>query len=86
MDEKTSLLISLGAATAVNCVPCFEHYHKKASAAGIQPDEILQAVDLAGRVKNGAHTVIRSFIKNLVGQESSCASCGPGQGKESCCA
>ncbi len=84
MDEKTSLLISLGAATAVNCVPCFEHYHKKASAAGIHSDEILQAVELAGRVKNGAHTVIRSFIGKLVGREASSACCASGQ-KDSCC-
>ena len=35
MDEKTSLLICLGASAAANCIPCFEHYHKKASAAGL---------------------------------------------------
>ena len=29
MDEKTSLLICLGASAAANCIPCFEHYHKK---------------------------------------------------------
>jgi alkylhydroperoxidase/carboxymuconolactone decarboxylase family protein YurZ len=85
MDEKTSLLISLGASTAVNCMPCFEHYHKKALAAGLASEEILEAVELAGKVKNGAHTVIRSFIKNLVGQEKSCASCSGAQVKDSCC-
>jgi alkylhydroperoxidase/carboxymuconolactone decarboxylase family protein YurZ len=29
MDVRTSFLICLGAATAANCIPCFEHYHKK---------------------------------------------------------
>ncbi len=85
MDEKTSLLISLGASTAVNCVPCFEHYHKKAAALGLSSEEILEAVELASKVKNGAHTVIRSFIKNLVGQEKSCTTCSSTQEKASCC-
>jgi alkylhydroperoxidase/carboxymuconolactone decarboxylase family protein YurZ len=30
MDERTSVLVCLGAATAANCVPCFEHYLNKA--------------------------------------------------------
>ncbi len=85
MDEKTSLLISLGASTAVNCMPCFEHYHRKAVAAGVASGEILEAVELAGKVKNGAHSVIRTFIKNLVGEEKSCTSCSGPREKESCC-
>jgi AhpD family alkylhydroperoxidase len=51
MDEKTSLLICLGASAAANCIPCFEHYHKKASAAGLTPEEILEAVELASKVE-----------------------------------
>jgi alkylhydroperoxidase/carboxymuconolactone decarboxylase family protein YurZ len=84
MDEKTSFLISLGASTAANCIPCFEHYHKKAVAAGLASKDILEAVELASKVKNGAHTVIRGFIKNLVGQEDPC-SCSGAPGKETCC-
>ncbi|MFZ0932150.1 MAG: hypothetical protein WAN11_26360 [Syntrophobacteraceae bacterium] len=37
MDEKTDLLICLGAATAANCIPCFDYYFKKASAAAFPP-------------------------------------------------
>ena len=84
MDERTSLLISLGASTAVNCMPCFEHYHKKAVAVGLTSEDILEAVEVASRVKNGAHTVLRGFIKNLVGREKACA-CTGAQAKESCC-
>ena len=65
MDEKTSLLICLGASTAANCIPCFEHYHKKASAAGLTSEEILEAVDLASKVKSGAHLVMRNSIKKF---------------------
>jgi len=85
MDEKTSLLICLGASAAANCIPCFEHYHKKASAAGLTPEEILEAVELAGKVKSGAHLVMRSRIKNFMGLEKPCNPCAGGQMESSCC-
>jgi len=85
MDEKTSLLICLGASTAANCIPCFEHYHKKASASGLTAEEILEAVEIANKVKNGAHVVMRNSIRNFMGQETLPASCGCSPSKSSCC-
>ncbi len=85
MDEKTSLLICLGASIAANCVPCFEHYHKKASEAGLASEEILEAVQLANRVKSGAHLVMRNTIKSFISQGTHPIfwSCDPS--KRSCC-
>jgi hypothetical protein len=85
MDEKTSLLICLGASTAANCIPCFEHYHKKASAVGLTSEEILEAVELASKVKSGAHLVLRNSVKILLGEEASRTSCGCGPSPSSCC-
>jgi hypothetical protein len=85
MDEKTSLLICLGASTAANCIPCFEHYHKKALAVGLRSEEVREAVDLASRIKSGAHSVLRGRIKTLLGEETSHASCGCGPSQGSCC-
>ncbi len=85
MDEKTSLLICLGASAAANCIPCFEHYHKKAAAAGLTSEEILQAIGLADKVKSGAHLVMRNSIKTLMGGEASLTSCGCGPSQRSCC-
>jgi hypothetical protein len=85
MDEKTSLLICLGASAAVNCIPCFEHYYKIASAAGLISEEILEAVELAYKVKSGAHLVMRNSIKVFMGGEASPASCGCGPSQRSCC-
>ncbi len=85
MDERTSLLICLGASAAANCIPCFEHYQKKASAAGLTSEEILEAVELANKVKNGAHLVMRNSIKSFMSQGTSPASCGSGLSKNSCC-
>ena len=47
MDERTMILICLGAATAANHVPCFEHYYKKAESLNLTTEEIQEAVDLA---------------------------------------
>jgi AhpD family alkylhydroperoxidase len=85
MEEKTSLLICLGASAAANCVPCFEHYHKKASAAGLTPEEILEAVDLATKVKSGAHLIMRNCIRTFMGGASLSNPCGSGQTKGPCC-
>jgi len=85
MDEKTALLICLGASTAANCIPCFEHYHKKAATAGLTSEEILEAVELANKVKSGAQLVMRNSIKVFMGGEASPVSCGCGSSQSSCC-
>ena len=68
MDEKSKLLICLGAATAANCIPCFEHYFGKAKAGGLKNEEIQEAVDLASQVKKGAHLAIKNCINSLMGE------------------
>jgi alkylhydroperoxidase/carboxymuconolactone decarboxylase family protein YurZ len=85
MDEKTSVLVCLGAATAANCVPCFEYYLKKAKDLGLASEEVLEAADLASKVKNGAHLVMRQGIKNFMGREASPNPCAAGQAGGSCC-
>jgi AhpD family alkylhydroperoxidase len=85
MDEKTSILICLGASAAANCIPCFDHYHKKASAAGLTSEQILEAVELANKVKSGAHLVMRNSVKDRLGQEAPGSSCGCAPSQSSCC-
>jgi len=69
MEEKTKILICLGAATAANCIPCFEHYFGKAKSAGLTSEEIQEAADLASQVKKGAHMAIKNCINGLMGQK-----------------
>jgi hypothetical protein len=85
MDEKTSMLVCLGAATAANCVPCFEHYLKKAKGLGLSSEEILEAADLASKVKNGAHLVMRNGIRTFMGNEKALDPCACGPVKGTCC-
>ena len=83
MDERTEVLVCLGAATASNCVPCFEHYFKKASAAGLTSGDVQEAVDLANKVKTGSHMAAKNGIRRIMGREGqneqpcSAESCSP---------
>jgi hypothetical protein len=67
MDERTRVLICIGAATAANCIPCFEYYFGKAAAVGLKTDEIQEAVDLASQVKKGAHLTLKNSVRNKMG-------------------
>ncbi len=69
MDEKTRVLISLGAATVANCVPCFEHYFGKANTVGLTTEEIQEAVEIASQVKKGAHMAMRNSVSDIMGRK-----------------
>lgn len=69
MDEKMELLICLGAATAANCVPCFDYYFKTASAIGVPAEEVQKAVELACKIKTGAGIVMKKSIRDLTGKD-----------------
>lgn len=76
LAEKTETLIAIGAATAVNCIPCFEHLYEKAVTSGISGAEIERASEIAGLVKNGAHIAISNVIDELTGStENSGVAC-----------
>ncbi len=82
MDEKTKLLIRLGAAVASNCIPCFEHFIGKNDEVGLTPEEIQEAVDLADQVKMGARIAIRRAVNDII--DTGAQSCDSASGG-SCC-
>ncbi len=69
MDEKTKLLVCLGAATAANCITCFEFYYDKAVAAGLTPQEIQEAAECAYKIKNNVNMLMKNTVRTLTGQE-----------------
>ena len=69
MDERTKLLVGLAAATAANCIPCFEYLFCEAKASQLTRKEIQEAVDLAGQVKNGAHIALKNSMNDIMGLE-----------------
>jgi alkylhydroperoxidase/carboxymuconolactone decarboxylase family protein YurZ len=85
MDEKTKILICMGAATAANCIPCFEYYFGKAEAVGLKTEEIDEAVDLGSQVKKGAHMALKNSVRNVMGREKEYSLPCDRQTGSSCC-
>ena len=69
LEDKIENLIAIGAATASNCIPCFEHLYEKAINSGITLAEIKRAADIAGLVKKGAHIALTISVNELIGIE-----------------
>lgn len=69
LEDRIENLIAIGAATAANCIPCFEHLYEKAVNSGITLAEIQRASDIAGLVKKGAHLALTNSINELIGIE-----------------
>lgn len=67
MEEKYRILVALGAATAANCVPCFEHYYSKATEIKLMDKDIQEAVDLGNQMKTGAQMAVRNCISEIMG-------------------
>lgn len=84
MDEKTKILVSLGAAVAANCVPCFEHFLGKTGPAGLTAEEIQEAAEIADQVRNGARITIMKSIRGIIGGAASLSPCSS-KSDRSCC-
>jgi len=67
IEDKIENLIAIGAATAANCIPCFEHLYEKAINSGITLAEIKRASEIAAQVKKGAHIALTNSINELIG-------------------
>ena len=86
LEDKIEILIAIGAATAANCIPCFEHLYEKAISSGIILSEIIRASEIAGQVKKGAHIALTNSINELIGIiETHDLPCDRTANKSCCC-
>ena len=69
LEDRIENLIAIGAATAANCIPCFEHLYEKAINSGVTLAEIKRTYEIAGLVKKGAHIALTNSINELIGIE-----------------
>jgi AhpD family alkylhydroperoxidase len=69
MEDKTKLLIAVGAAVTANCQPCLKTLIKKAKESGVQDKEILEAIGVARLVRKNSTTQIDQFLSGLSGAE-----------------
>ena len=72
LQDKIDSLVAIGAAMAANCIPCFEHLYEKAIHAGITPEEIKRASDIAGQVKTGANIALTNSVNEILGTNDTC--------------
>ena len=66
MDPKTQVMVALGAAVGVNCIPCFDHLYGKAKEVGLADEDVREVVATAYQVKNGATNFLKSAIDEQV--------------------
>jgi hypothetical protein len=66
MDEKTELLVSLGAAMAANCMPCFNYYYQQAQKLGLDQADILRAMEIANKIKNSLGMLMGNHVRKTM--------------------
>ena len=67
MDKKTELLVSLGASVAANCMPCFNYYYQQAEKLGMDQAEVLQAMEIANKIKNSLGMLMSNHVRKTMG-------------------
>ncbi len=83
MDDRVKKLIAVGASVGANCHPCLEYTVSKALEAGIGCDEIMEAVNIANGVRQGAASSMDKLALKLIGNRLPLKS--PETEKCSCC-
>ena len=84
LTDKVRVLIAIGAATAANCIPCFEHLYEKALTVGLTQSDIMEAADIAGKVKKGAHQALVNSIDELIGSRAAADAVGCSGDRQPC--
>ncbi|TVQ76152.1 MAG: carboxymuconolactone decarboxylase family protein [Phycisphaeraceae bacterium] len=86
-DERIAELVAIGAAIAANCKPCLKYHHRKATELGIADEDMIQAVNVALRVKEQPTKMMVQLAQCLLVPEAAEAGggCCGGSGTSGCC-
>ncbi len=63
LDDKTQLLVAIGAAAAAKCQMCFVSLYGKAEEAGVRSEEVRAAVAIATKVATVSAGFMSTFIE-----------------------
>ena len=66
MDEQTKKLIAVGASVGANCHPCLEYHVGKALEFGIDHNEMMEAINIAKAVRQGAASSMDKLAMTLI--------------------
>ena len=69
MEDKTKLLIAVGASVTTNCQPCLKTAVTQANSAGVEKKEILEAIAIGRVVRKGAFGKMDKFASTLTGED-----------------
>ncbi len=65
LDNRTKKLIAVGASIAANCKPCLEYHLNKAIEDGVDRKEIMEAIEVAKMVRQGAASHMDRLLADL---------------------
>jgi AhpD family alkylhydroperoxidase len=65
LDERTAMLIAVGASIAANCQPCLEINVARAQEHGIDAAAIADALEIERRIRRGAAAKMDRFATGL---------------------
>lgn len=68
MDSKTEVMVALGAALGVNCIPCFDHLYTRSKEVGLTDEDVRQISQIADKVKGGAAMFIKKAVAEVAGE------------------
>lgn len=65
MDNRIKRLIAVGASVTANCQPCLKYNVSKAKEAGVETQEIAEAIEVGKMVRKGAASNMDKFASGL---------------------
>lgn len=85
MNSKTEVMVALGAALGVNCIPCFDHLYTRSKEVGLTDEDVRQICQIADKVKGGAAMFIKKAVAEVAGEPTeACEPCGCPSGGGCC--
>ena len=68
MDAKTEVMVALGAALGVNCIPCFDHLYSRSKEVGLTDGDVREICRIADKVRGGAAMFIKKAVIDVAGE------------------
>lgn len=68
MDSKTEVMVALGTALGVNCIPCFDHLYTRSKEVGLTDEDVRKISQIADKVKGGASMFIKKAVADVAGE------------------
>ena len=71
MEDKTKILIAVGASVTANCLPCLKTAVDQAKQTGVEEKEIQETIAIGRVVRKGALGKMDKFASTLTGKNPS---------------